>query len=138
MASGHYVPDEVTNQIVSQRLAERDAGSGWLLDGYPRTAGQVAALDQAMAAKGTSLSAVISMVAQTDELVSRLLRRGHTEGRDDDNAETIRHRMDLYHAATDPLLDDYRDRGLLVEVDGLGEIDEVAERITEALDEKLG
>ena len=138
MASGGYVPDEITNAIVANRLTEADAANGWLLDGYPRTSGQVGALDQALAAQGVTIDAVISLVADTDLLVDRLLKRAELEGRADDNAETIRHRMEVYTEATDPLLATYRDRGLLVEVDGIGSIDEVSARITTALDAKLG
>jgi adenylate kinase len=87
---------------------------------------------------GKGIDAVISLVADTEILVARLLKRAELEGRADDNAETIRNRMVIYTDATDPLLATYRDRGLLVEVDGIGAIDEVAGRITSALDAKLG
>lgn len=134
MAEGSYVPDEVTDAIVRDRLGEPDAAEGWLLDGYPRTLNQVEALDAILADSGTSLGAVISLVADTGHLVERLLKRAELEGRADDNEATIRHRMEVYAEATDPLLAIYRERGLLVEVDGLGTIDEVAQRITLALD----
>ena len=138
MNEGGYVPDEVTNAIVADRLTHADAADGWLLDGYPRTAGQVAALDEELASTGKGIDAVISLVADTEILVERLLKRAELEGRADDNADTIHARMDIYTAATDPLLATYRDRGLLVEVDGIGGIEEVAGRITSALDAKLG
>ena len=138
MAEGGYVPDEVTNAIVADRLTHDDATAGWLLDGYPRTAGQVAALDDVLAKTAKGIDAVISLVADTEILVARLLKRAELEGRADDNADTIRNRMVIYTDATDPLLATYRDRGLLVEVDGIGAIDEVAGRITSALDAKLG
>jgi adenylate kinase len=137
MTDGGYVPDEITNAIVADRLLQADAAAGWLLDGYPRTSGQVVALDEAMAKTGHSIDAVISLVADTDVLIARLLKRAELEGRADDNADTIRNRMVIYTEATDPLLATYRDRGALVEVDGIGSIDEVAKRITEALDAKL-
>ena len=137
MAEGGYVPDEVTNAIVADRLTHPDAGAGWLLDGYPRTAGQVAALDDVLATTAKGIDAVISLVADTEVLVARLLKRAEVEGREDDNAETIRNRMVIYTEATDPLLATYRDRGLLVEVDGIGSIEDVAGRITSALDAKL-
>lgn len=137
MNEGGYVPDEVTNAIVADRLVEADAASGWLLDGYPRTAGQVVALDEALSTSGQSIDAVISLVAETDVLVARLLKRAELEGRADDNADTIRNRMVIYTEATDPLLATYRDRGLLVDVEGIGSIEEVSARITAALDAKL-
>ena len=138
MAEGGYLPDEITNAIVADRLTHADAAAGWLLDGYPRTAGQVAALDGELAKTGHGIDAVISLVADTEVLAARLLKRAELEGRADDNAETIRNRMVIYTEATDPLLATYRDRGRLVEVDGLGSIEEVADRITSALDAKLG
>jgi adenylate kinase len=134
MAEGSYVPDEITDAIVRDRLAEPDAAGGWLLDGYPRTLAQVEALDGVLAAAGVELDAVISLVAEESHLIERLLRRAELEGRADDNAETIKHRMEVYNEATDPLLAIYRERGLLVEVDGLGSVDEVGQRITQALD----
>jgi adenylate kinase len=137
LAEGGYVPDEVTNAIVADRLQQPDAAAGWLLDGYPRTAVQVEALDSFLVAEESKLDAVISLLADPDLLIGRLLKRAEIEGREDDNAATIRHRMEVYHDATDPLLATYRERGLLVESDGIGTIEEVSERITTALDAKL-
>ncbi|MDO5683737.1 MAG: adenylate kinase [Propionibacteriaceae bacterium] len=137
MLSGGYVSDEITNQIVAERLGEPDAANGFLLDGYPRTAGQVDALDQMLADSNQALDAVVSLEADQDELVSRLLKRAEIEGRADDNEETIRRRQEIYVEQTADLLQVYGDRGLLVGVDGLGEIDEVGQRIFSALDAKL-
>jgi adenylate kinase len=137
MAEGSYVPDEITDAIVAARLAQPDAAAGWLLDGYPRTVGQVAALDHILTDSATALDAVISLTCELDHLIERLLHRAAIEGRADDNEATIRRRMEVYAEATDPLLAIYRDRGLLVEVDGLGSIDEVAARIIEALAARL-
>lgn len=137
MLTGGYVSDEITNQIVAERLGEPDAAGGFLLDGYPRTAGQVDALDAMLAEEGAKLDGVVSLEADQDELVSRLLKRAEIEGRADDNEETIRTRQQVYAEQTADLLQVYGDRGLLVSVDGLGEIDEVAQRIFAALDAKL-
>lgn len=137
MNSGGYVSDEITNQIVAERLGEPDAAAGFLLDGYPRTAGQVDALDAMLGESDARLDAVISLDADQDELVARLLKRAETEGRADDNEETIRKRQQVYAEQTGPLLRIYSERGLLVSVDALGEIDEVADRISDALDEHL-
>ncbi|WP_026928243.1 adenylate kinase [Granulicoccus phenolivorans] len=134
MNAGKYISDEITNQIVAERLGQADAAQGFLLDGYPRTAGQVAALDQILAESGTQLDAVISLEADQDELVGRLLKRAEIEGRADDNEETIRARQQEYVEKTADLIKLYADRGLLVAVDGLGEIDEVAARIRAGLD----
>ena len=134
MDSGGYVSDEVTNAIVLERLTQPDCRGGFLLDGYPRTLDQVKTLDAALDTKGTRLDAVISLVADVDEVVNRLLKRAQIEGRTDDNEDTIRIRMREYAEKTAPLLDVYRQEGILVEVDGLGPIDEVSNRLFEALD----
>jgi adenylate kinase len=129
MESGGYVSDEITNEIVKDRLAQSDCAAGFLLDGYPRTLQQVETLDNYLAETGRPLDAVISLVADTDEVVARLLKRSEIDGRSDDNEETIRVRLRVYAEQTEPLLEVYRGRGLLVEVDGLGEIEEVSERV---------
>ncbi len=131
--AGDYVPDSLTNALVAERLEEADCRNGFLLDGYPRTPEQVTYLDGLLAKKGQSLDAVIQLVADRDEVVARLTKRAHEQGRVDDSEEAIRHRQEVYLRETSPLIEVYRDRGLLIEVDGLGDIDEVAERITRAL-----
>lgn len=138
MDSGGYVSDEITNEIVLTRLAEVDCVRGFLLDGYPRTPAQVETLDAFLAGRGESLDAVICLVADTDEVVKRLLKRAETDGRADDREETIRVRQQVYADQTAPLLEIFRSRDLLVEVDGLGAVDEVAERLFDALDAKTG
>ena len=138
MASGEYVPDEVTNQVVADRLLADDCARGFLLDGYPRTLQQVEYLDATLDEGGRQLDAVISLQADSDEVVRRLLKRGETSGRDDDNEATIRARQDKYVTETAPLLDVFRERGLLVEVDGLGAVDEVSQRLFAALDQRAG
>jgi adenylate kinase len=134
--AGDYVPDSLTNDLVANRLKEDDAREGFLLDGYPRTVDQLAFLDDVLAADGTALDAVIQLVVDPDEVVSRLLKRAHVEGRTDDTAETIRYRQELYQRETAPLIAIYKERGLVVEIDALGEVDEVADRIAEALNER--
>jgi adenylate kinase len=134
MESGGYVSDEITNAIVADRLGMDDCAPGFLLDGYPRTLQQVQTLDDYLADSKRPLSAVISLLADTEEVVARLLKRAVIDGRADDNEETIRVRLRVYAEQTEPLLEVYRSRGLLVEVDGLGEIPEVSERIFAALD----
>ena len=133
MDAGEYVPDEVTNKMVADRLSQDDAREGFLLDGYPRTAAQVAELDRMLAEAGTELSGVVELTADTDEVVARLLARAEKEGRSDDSEDVIRHRLDVYAEQTQPLTDIYRERGLLREVDGLGEVAEITDRILAAL-----
>ncbi len=125
LASGGYVSDDVTNAIVEDRLAQDDCARGFLLDGYPRTLAQVEALDGMLAAHGATLDHVLELTVDDDAVVARLLKRAESEGRADDTEEVIRERMAIYHRETKPLSDTYRARGLLVEVDGLGEVDEV-------------
>jgi adenylate kinase len=134
--AGDYVPDTLTNALVASRLEEEDAREGFLLDGYPRTLDQVAFLDDLLASKGQSLDAVIQLVADTDAVVARLRRRAVEQGRVDDSEEAIRHRQDVYARETMPLIEVYRGRDLLIVVDGLGEIDDVSQRITDALAER--
>lgn len=134
MDRGEYVPDSVTNDLVRDRLNMDDAVAGFLLDGYPRTADQVNELDSILAEQGQSLEAVILLTADTDEVVRRLLNRAIEQGRADDTEDVIRRRLEVYEAETAPLTSVYASRGLVIMVDGLGAIDEVTDRIVEALD----
>lgn len=134
---GDFVPDVVTTSLVFQRLLEPDCAFGWLLDGYPRTLGQVDALDLAMRERGTALDAVIVLEAEPEALVQRMLSRARLEGRADDNEEAITHRIAVYHAETEPVLAVYRERGLVVRVDADGTVEEVRERLLGALEGKL-
>ncbi|MCB4208273.1 adenylate kinase [Arthrobacter sp. UM1] len=136
--AGDFVPDSVTNRMVEDRLNQEDVADGFLLDGYPRTKGQVEALDGILERAGKQLDVVLQLTADNEELVKRLLGRAEQEGRADDTAEVIEHRLSLYEKETQPLVDVYAERGLLVRVDGLGEISEVTERILEALKGKGG
>ncbi|WP_068105878.1 adenylate kinase [Nocardioides dokdonensis] len=134
MDAGEYVPDEVTNSMVRNRIAEDDAAPGFLLDGYPRTLAQVQELDSMVEATGHRLDAVVVLTVEMDEIVQRLLQRAQTEGRTDDTEDVIRRRQELYIEQTEPLVEVYRERGLLVEVNGMGEVAEVTSRILDALD----
>jgi adenylate kinase len=133
LASGGYVSDDITNAIVEDRLHEDDARGGFLLDGYPRTTAQVTALDAMLAKSDHSVDKVLELVVDDEVVVDRLLKRAEVEGRVDDTEEVIRERMAIYHRETKPLSDAYRERGLLVTVDGVGDVDEVAARIVAAL-----
>lgn len=135
MDAGEYVPDEVTNLMVRNRIDEPDAEPGFLLDGYPRTLAQVEELDGMIKFTGHALDAVVVLTVDQDEIVSRLLQRAQIEGRADDTEEVIRRRQVLYAEQTEPLIEVYRERGLLVEIDGMGEVDDVTKRIFEALDD---
>ena len=134
MDAGEYVPDEITNKMVRNRIDEPDAKPGFLLDGYPRTLAQVKELDDMVEFTGHRLDAVVVLTVDPEEIVQRLLARAEVEGRADDTEEVIRRRQEVYREQTEPLIDVYRDRGILVEVDGMGEVDQVTKRIFEALD----
>jgi adenylate kinase len=131
--AGDYVPDSLTNELVRSRLEEPDAAAGFLLDGYPRTTSQVRFLDEILAEKHQELDAVIRLVVDVDVVVTRLRKRAIEQGRVDDSEDAIRHRQDVFRRETAPLVELYGDRGLLVTVDGLGEVEEVAERILAGL-----
>ncbi|HEU0206044.1 MAG TPA: adenylate kinase [Pseudolysinimonas sp.] len=134
--AGDYVPDTLTNALVEDRLRSADAADGFLLDGYPRTPDQVQHLDALLAANGQALDAVIRLLADREEIVRRLRKRALEQGRADDSEEAIRHRQEVYQRETEPVVAMYLDRGVLVEVDGLGEIDEVTQRIFTRLAER--
>ncbi len=134
ISGGDFVPDVITTAVVAKRLIENDAADGWLLDGYPRTTDQVEALDIILDDQKQHIDAVLSLEVNEDLLVDRLVKRASIEGRADDNEETIRRRMEVYKAETEPLMAIYRERGMLVSVDGEGSVDEVAERIFAVLD----
>lgn len=134
--AGDYVPDSLTNELVRSRLQETDAEPGFLLDGYPRTTTQVQFLDEILGEKNQSLDAVIRLVADVEVVVARLRKRSMEQGRVDDSEDAIRHRQGVFLRETAPLIELYGDRGLLVTVDGIGEVDVVAERILSGLAER--
>lgn len=130
MAAGDYVPDEITVAMLEQRIGEPEAAGGYILDGFPRTVAQVRSLDDLIGEDG--LDKVVVFEVDETELVERMLSRG----RADDSSETIRKRFEVYMAQTRPLLDIYDDRGITVSVDGLGEMDEVTDRIVDVLESR--
>jgi adenylate kinase len=134
MDAGQLVPDAVVIGVAEERLGRPDAKKGFILDGFPRTAGQAEALDRMLPKLGCELERCVALTVDEGELVKRLLRRAELEGRSDDNETSIRTRMREYRDKTEPLIAYYRKRGVLREVDGLGEIEEVARRIAQALD----
>lgn len=133
MDRGEYVPDSLTNDLVRDRLSQQDAQAGFLLDGYPRTLDQVNELDDILSSHGHALDAVVLLTADTDEVVRRLLGRALEQGRADDTEDVIRRRLEVYEEQTAPLVDLYQARGLVVAIDGLGQVDEVTERILAGL-----
>jgi adenylate kinase len=134
MDAGEYVPDEVTNLMVRARIDEPDAAPGFLLDGYPRTLAQVEELDGMIKFTGHQLDAVVVVTVDPEALVKRLLQRSQTENRADDTEDVIRRRQEVYAEQTEPLIDVYRRRGIVHEIDGMGEVGDVTQRIFDALD----
>lgn len=127
MEAGDYVPDSITVEMLEERISHDDARKGFILDGFPRTTGQVEALDELIGENG--LDKVVVFRADEDVLIRRMLDRG----RDDDTEETIRNRFKVYADQTAPLIDLYRSRGVVTEVDGMGTMDEVTERVLAAV-----
>ncbi len=131
--AGNLVSDELTGEVVRDRLSQDDAAVGFLLDGYPRNLAQVAALDEFLGSRDESLDAVIELNVPRAESIARLARRAKEQGRTDDTEEVIAHRLSIYESETAPILGVYGERGLVVTIDGVGSLDEITERIVTAL-----
>ncbi|MBI4880944.1 MAG: adenylate kinase [Planctomycetes bacterium] len=131
--AGKLVPDEVLIDVVRERLGRGDCASGFLLDGFPRTRAQAEALDRLSSEIGCALSHVVEIRVAADLLKDRLLKRGQIEGRADDTAEVIEKRLMVYEEQTRPVSSFYAGKGTLVQVDGVGTVDEVEERLVKAL-----
>jgi adenylate kinase len=130
---GALVPDSVTNEMVRDRLAQDDVADGFLLDGYPRNVAQVAELEKILADAGLTLDLAVEITADPEVVVGRLLKRAEIEGREDDTEDVVRHRLDVYAQETAPIAQVYADRGLLAQVDGIGDVDDVTERLVAAI-----
>jgi adenylate kinase len=133
MEAGELVPDDLMIDLIRGRLAGPDAARGFLLDGFPRTVDQAEALERLLAGNGTPLTAVLNLSVPETVLVDRMHGRALEEGRADDRPETILERQRVYRQKTEPLAGFYRGRGLLTDVDGMGDIAEVSDRIDQAL-----
>ena len=131
--AGDLVPDELTSELVRDRLAQPDAAGGFVLDGYPRNRGQVGHLDEFLSGRGESLDAVIELVVPRDESIARIRQRAIDQGRSDDTEDVIANRLAIYERETAPILDVYRERGLVVRFVGVGTFVEVTARIFDAL-----
>ena len=136
-AKGELVPDEVTNAMVRDKLASKvEAGErGFILDGYPRNVAQVAELDTILADLGLTLDGAVEITADPEVVVERLLGRAEIEGRADDTEPVIRHRLSVYAEQTAPIASLYAERDALAQVDGIGSVDEVTDRLLGALDQ---
>jgi len=133
-AAGNLVPDDVTGEIVRDRLSESDAADGFLLDGYPRNTVQVGDLDAFLSGRDEALDAVILLDVPREESLERITLRAQQEGREDDTPEAIAKRLDIYEAETAPIIGIYSERGIVDRIDGVGSLDEITARIYAALD----
>ncbi|HOJ04059.1 MAG TPA: adenylate kinase [Bacteroidota bacterium] len=131
--AGELVPDSLTNAMVRARLTQDDTANGFLLDGYPRTASQIGALENLLQEMGISLNAVLNMRVPDEEIISRLTLRK----RIDDSDGTVRRRLQIYHRTTEPIADYFRERGLLVDIVGVGSIDDITNRIFSAIEARV-
>ncbi|GAA3203366.1 adenylate kinase [Microbacterium terregens] len=134
--AGNLVPDELTTAVVRDRLAQADAAHGFLLDGYPRNIGQVGDLDEFLGGRGEELDAVIELVVPREESIERLTVRAQEQGRNDDTEQIIANRLAIYERETAPILDVYRERGVVDEIDGVGTLDEITARVIAALEQR--
>jgi adenylate kinase len=135
MAAGKLVSDELICNVVAERIEAPDCAEGFILDGFPRTLPQAAALDKMLAGKGKAIDVVIEMTADEGELIRRIEGRAAQSGeaRADDNVETLKKRLDVYHAQTAPVLPYYREKGILRTVDGMQSMDAVTRAIERTL-----
>lgn len=136
--AGDFVPDKVTNALVLDRLQQQDVAEGFLLDGYPRTAAQVTALDGALQSANCILDAALELAVEDDEIVRRLTLRAHTEGRSDDTEGTVRHRLQLYRNETAAVIEDYASRGILIRIKGTGDVTSVTANALASLTSRMG
>ena len=134
--AGHLVSDELTSAVVRDRLAEPDTAAGFLLDGYPRNIAQVRDLDAFLEGRDEELDAVIELVVPREESIARLSLRAKEQGRTDDTEEVIANRLAIYERETAPILGVYHARGIVDEVDGVGTLDEVTDRVIASLEQR--
>lgn len=132
--AGNLVPDELTSEIVRDRLSQADAAPGFLLDGYPRNTAQLEHLDAFLGGRDESLDAVIELAVPREESLARLTLRAEEQGRTDDTSEGIARRLDIYERETAPILAVYGDRGIVDTIDGVGSLDDITTRIIAALE----
>jgi len=133
MDSGGLVPDSVVIGIIQERIKEDDCKSGFILDGFPRTIEQAEALDELLDRISQPLSHIIYFDVPDDGLIERLLSRAKKEGRADDNIESIKKRLSVFKEKTQPLIEAYNDKGIMIKISGVGSIDEIAARVTSSL-----
>jgi adenylate kinase len=138
LESGELVPDRTMVELIANCIAEPECEKGFILDGFPRTEPQAKALDEMLQHMGRKLDHVIVLEVDEDILINRILQRSKETGgaRSDDNAETLRHRLEIYHQQTAPVLPYYKGKGILRQIDGMAPIENVTKEIQDALKNK--
>lgn len=134
MKEGKLLPDELIVDMLASRLDSLEGGRGVIFDGFPRTTPQAAALKEMLAKRGQKVSVMLDLDVPEGELMKRLIQRGKETGRADDNEETIKNRLEVYHSQTAPVIDWYKDEGLYAHIDGLGELDRIFGDIAMVID----
>lgn len=137
ISQGALVPDQLIIDILAGVLDERKSEKGYIFDGFPRTTGQAVALKKMLSDRGMDISIMLDLAVPEEELIDRLLKRGISSGRSDDNFETIQNRIQVYHSKTAPVKDFYVSEGLAADINGIGTLEEIFERITLALNKVL-
>ena len=133
MARGELVSDDILLGMLRERFSRDDTKAGFILDGYPRNLAQAAALDELLGNLGQKFDAAVQLAVDNEQIIERLAGRAKAEGRADDNPEAVRKRLEVYDAQTAPVIEFYRQQGQLTVVDGVGQLDEVFNRIIEAI-----
>jgi adenylate kinase len=133
-SQGNLVPDDLIINMLAKVLDTRKSEKGYIFDGFPRTTAQAEALKKMLAERGLNVSIMLDLEVSEEELIDRLLKRGITSGRSDDNFETIQKRIQVYHAKTAPVKDFYKKEGLATDIVGTGSMEEIFGRITRAVD----
>ena len=135
MDRGNLVSDDIVIGMISSKLDNNPNAKGFIFDGFPRTAAQATALDNLLEEKGTSISAMISLIVEDDELIRRLLERGKDSGRaDDQNESIIANRINEYNIKTAPLKEFYSNQEKLSEIEGMGSVSEISNKLSAVID----
>ena len=136
MDKGELVPDEIVVGMIEKRIVSEKDPEGFIFDGFPRTVKQARALDEMLASQNTSISLMISLDVDREELINRLIKRGKDQGRSDDNLETIENRIRVYEEQTTPVMNYYEQQGKARKINGIGSIEEIFIHIVNVMNEK--
>lgn len=133
MDAGELVSDDLVLQLLEERLNQPDVANGYILDGYPRNLAQAEALDVLLAKLNQNIDHALALVVSEDHIVERLAQRAAEQGRSDDSEDVVRHRLRVYEEQTAPVVGYYQEKGLLTTIDGVGSLDEISQRLLDAI-----